>query len=87
MSVYVDPLLEHGGSSTFPWKVSCHMYADTEKELHKMADKIGMKRSWYQDNEKLKHYDLVASKRLLAVRYGAVEHSCRQMVEFMRKLR
>lgn len=87
MSVYVDPLLGHGGSATFRWKRSCRMYADTEQELHKMADKIGCKRSWYQNKETLKHYDLVVSKRFLAVQNGAVEHSLREMVDFMRKQR
>jgi hypothetical protein len=88
MSVYVDPIVEYGGSATFRWTKSCHMYADTEKELHKMAAKIGLKRSWFQDKgTSLKHYDLIASKRFLAVQNGAVEHSLKQMVAFMRKQR
>jgi hypothetical protein len=87
MSVYVDPLLEHGGSSTFRWTKSCHMYADTEKELHKMAKKIGLQPSWFQNKETLKHYDLTASKRFLAVQNGAKEHTLQEMVAFMRKQR
>lgn len=68
MAVYVDPLCDHG------WRLgkSCHMFADTLDELHAMADKIGMKRSWFQD-KRMPHYDLVASKRKLAVEYGAVD--------------
>jgi hypothetical protein len=87
MSVYVDPLIEYGGSATFRWTKSCHMYADTEKELHKMAAKIGMKREWFQDHDDLPHYDLVASRRILAIRHGAKEHTLQQMVKFMRKQR
>lgn len=89
MSVYVDTLIEYGGSATFRWTHSCHMYADTEKELHKMAAKIGLKRSWYQDHTSLPHYDLVTSKRELAIRNGAKEHTLKQMVKFMfkRKMR
>jgi hypothetical protein len=87
MSVYVDPLLEYGGSCTFRWPKSCHMYADTEKELHTMAKKIGLQREWFQDKETLKHYDLVASKRFLAVQNGAKEHTLQEMVSFMRKHR
>ncbi len=87
MSVYVDPLLEYGGSATFRWKISCHMYADTETELHAMAKTIGMKLSWYQNHSNLPHYDLVASRRKHAVRLGAIEHSKAEMVAFMKKRR
>lgn len=75
MSVYVDPLIDYG------WKLgpSCHMVADTLEELHAMAEKIGMKRSWFQDKEhSMPHYDLVASKRKLAVQNGAVELTRRE---------
>ena len=44
MSVYVDPVMAHGGSKTFRWERSCHMYADTLEELHAMARAIGMRR-------------------------------------------
>ena len=50
----------------------CHMLADSLDELHAMADRIGMKRKWFQ-NKGVPHYDLSKSKRELAVRYGAVE--------------
>lgn len=73
MSVYVDPLYEHGGSKTFKWKVSCHMYADSLDELHAMAKAIGMKRSWFQDRPDFPHYDLVSTRRKLAVEAGAIE--------------
>lgn len=71
MAVYVDTLLNFGWSKG----ASCHMFADTEEELHAMADKIGLKRSWFQNqpDELYPHYDLVASKRKLAVQNGAVE--------------
>ena len=35
-----------------------HLVADTEEELHKFAQKIGLKRSWYQDKSHYPHYDL-----------------------------
>lgn len=84
VSVYVDPVMEHGGSATFRWKHSCHMYADTLDELHVMALSIGMRRAWFQDKEKLPHYDLVPPKRKAAVAAGAIEHTREQMVQFMR---
>jgi hypothetical protein len=82
MSVYVDPLFNHGGSATFRWKHSCHMYADTLQELHAMAAAIGMKRAWFQDHPRLPHYDLVERRRVAAVKLGAIEHSRKEMVLF-----
>jgi len=87
MSVYVDPLLDHGGSSSFRWTRSCHMYADTLDELHAMADAIGMRREWFQNKPSLPHYDLVPARRAKAMKLGAIEHSMRQMVDFMRNNR
>lgn len=84
VSVYVDPVMEHGGSKTFRWTRSCHMYADTLEELHAMARSIGMRRSWFQDKETLPHYDLVPARRKAAVQLGAIEHTREQMVQFMR---
>lgn len=60
------------------------MYADNLDELHQMANMIGLKRSWFQDHPRLPHYDLVASKRRLAVSHGAVEQTMREMAMFMR---
>ncbi|QMV19671.1 DUF4031 domain-containing protein [Granulicella sp. 5B5] len=85
MSVYVDPVMEHGGSKEFRWTRSCHMYADTLDELHAMALRIGMRRAWFQDKEKLPHYDLVPARRKEAVAAGAIEHTREQMVQFMRQ--
>jgi hypothetical protein len=86
MSVYVDPVMEHGGSKTFRWARSCHMYADTLAELHSLASAIGMRREWFQNSDtRLPHYDLVPTRRVAAVAAGAVEHSREQMVQFMRR--
>lgn len=90
MSVYVDPLFTFGGDSAprcFRNKPSCHMYADSPEELHAMALRIGLKRSWFQPHWHLNHYDLTPSKRLLAISYGAIEHDRREMVAFSRAAR
>lgn len=88
MSVYVDPLMRHGGSPGFRWPVSCHMYADTLDELHAFAKSIGMKRTWFQaDGGRLPHYDLVPSRRKDAVALGAVEHTREQCAQFIRARR
>jgi len=67
MTVYVDDVFIPYGRMKM-----CHMVADNEKELHEMADKIGMRRSWFQAGSK-PHYDVCKSKRVLAIEYGAIE--------------
>jgi len=66
MSVYVE-------ECRIPWKgkLWAHMGADTIEELHEVADKIGLKREWFQDT-KHPHYDIVESKRQLALENGAI---------------
>ena len=60
--------------------IMCHMLADTDHELHAMADRIGVSRRWWQSPERTSgsHYDIALSKRRLAVQFGAVEISWRQ---------
>ena len=73
MAVYVDPIREHPPvhGEAF-W---CHMVADDEAELHAMAERIGMRREWYQGD----HYDLRPHLRKRALAEGAVEMSMREM--------
>lgn len=69
MAVYVDNMRAPYGRL-----IMCHMLADTDDELHAMADRIGVARRWHQGD----HYDICLSKRALAVAAGAVEISMRQ---------
>lgn len=69
MTVYVDDM-----RARFGRLVMCHMIADTEAELHAMADRIGVARRWHQGD----HYDIALSKRALAVAAGAVEITQRE---------
>lgn len=85
--VYIDPLMGYGGSATFRWKDSCHMYADTLPELHVFAKSIGLKREWFQDHKKLKHYDLNDGRRRAAVKMGAEQTTLEHMVNHMRTVR
>lgn len=72
MSVYVDGVMEH--VTNLPWKKWSHMWADTPDELHEMARKIGHKAEWFQPypDHSLAHYDLVPSRRRLAISLGAI---------------
>lgn len=79
MAVYVDNMHEismgnYNAGRGRVFKMS-HMMADTLEELNEMADKIGIKRKWFQGD----HYDICKSKRELAVKNGAIEISMREM--------
>lgn len=75
MTVYVDDMRAPYGRM-----IMCHMLADTDEELHAMAQKIGVARRWWQSPEVSSgsHYDIALSKRNAAVYYGAVEVTMRQ---------
>lgn len=74
MTVYVDDMHRRPMGRLGLLKMS-HMLADTEEELHAMADRIGVARRWFQGD----HYDVSLGKRALAVQAGAVEVTVRQM--------
>lgn len=79
MSIYVDEIRDYG-SMVPGWLATrlgtlwCHCWTDGPiEELHQLMEKIGMKRSWFQNHPRHPHYDLVPSKRKLAIKYGAIE--------------
>lgn len=82
--IIVDPLFHAPAHGHGYW---CHMVSTTSvDELHAFADKIGLKRSWFQ-NKSTPHYDLTRGKRLQAVKNGAIEVTPKEFVSFVRKLR
>ena len=82
MAVYVD-----SQRNPFRGMLMCHMLADTEAELHAMADRIGPRREWYQSHASTPHYDVPLSRRRLAVEFGAVEIGRRETVVLIRRIR
>lgn len=77
--VYVD-----NQKNKYRCMVMCHMIADTEKELHEMAGKIGIKRKWFQ-GKGIKHYDICLTKRTLAIQNGAKEITPHELVSIIKK--
>ncbi|MEJ8837559.1 DUF4031 domain-containing protein [Ramlibacter sp. AN1133] len=72
--VYVDDMRAQVGTM-----VMCHMIADSDEELHAMADRIGVSRRWFQHpGRPTRHYDISLSKRALAVAANAVQITWRQ---------
>lgn len=82
MAVYVDK-----AANNFGRMIMCHMIADTPDELHAMADKIGLRRAWFQKWASFPHYDLSKTRRAAALRAGAIELDRRELVNAMRRIR
>lgn len=86
MTVYVDDVRHPFGRM-----VMCHMWADTDDEMHAMADAIGLDRRWHQQPPKASwsHYDIALSKKAQAIargavltdRFGPVEHVAKCDIE------
>lgn len=68
MTIYVDEFPPGWGR----WTGGGHMLTTDLDELHEMARKINLRPEWFQDKN-FPHYDVVKTKRIRAIRYGAVE--------------
>lgn len=79
MAVYVDAAIHRWRD-----KLWCHLTADEEEELHEFADRLGLKREWYQTESILHHYDIPEATRKEAVAMGAVQLTRAQMVARIR---
>lgn len=73
MAVYVDDMQPCRPNARWRYRQACHLVADDLEELHAAAQAIGLRHEWFQNHPRLPHYDLVASKRALAVKHGARE--------------
>lgn len=71
MTVYVDKFPDTGWGK---WNGGGHILTTDLDELHALAEKIGLKREWFQDKT-FPHYDVQRRKRELAIQNGAVEIS------------
>lgn len=76
--IYVD---DYGGR--FRCFVMSHMFAypRNDEELHLFAEKIGLKRSWFQGD----HYDVSNSMGAKAIKAGAEPIDVRRAVFLLRK--
>jgi hypothetical protein len=82
MAVYVDDMFRYPMGRLGRMKMS-HMLADTEDELHAMADALNLPRGWFQGD----HYDVALATRRRAVELGAQEITMRQAAQIRKILR
>lgn len=81
--VYVDDM-----QAPYGRMIMCHMLADSDVELHEMAEKIGVARRWHQKSgTPHSHYDICMSKRALAVKAGAKEIERIELSALLKKKR
>lgn len=75
MTVYVDDYARRKGILVFS-----HMLADTEEELHQMAQAIGVAKKWWQSPERHSgsHYDICQQMKTRAIQLGAQPVTVRQ---------
>jgi hypothetical protein len=86
VAVYVDQIIDYGDAvkSRLGHSKWCHMTADTQPELHEAAEAIGLRRAWFQNKDGITwHYDIVPSKRALAIRNGAISVDYTKMAELI----
>lgn len=74
MTVYVDDMYRYPMGQFRRMKMS-HMVADTEQELLEFADRLGLKREWYQGD----HFDVSMTVRAKAIKLGAVEITLKEL--------
>ena len=67
MTVYVDEAV-----IPFRGDLYAHMLASDLDELHRLAARIGLRRSWFQNHGTFPHYDVSSGKRYQAIAAGAV---------------
>lgn len=68
------------GTIEWPYRhmIMFHMASDSQdpEELHQMADKLGIRRKWFQNkgtDSLTPHYDICKSKKVAALKLGATE--------------
>ena len=67
MSVYVDDYKGRLGRM-----VMCHMMSDSIDELRDFANRLGLRREWFQESP-APHYDVCKSRRKQAISLGAID--------------
>ena len=81
MSVFVDDAFAEGDWGR--WTGGGHMQADTADELHAMAERLGLRRAWFQSKPARPwhdHYDLTRQRRERAIELGAIPVGRREAV-------
>ena len=82
--ILVDPIREYKDGPR-GWRLWCHMATDDLSDegfehLHAMAQRLGIPRRGFQDHPRHPHYDLHPGLRALAVEWGAIEVTSKELI-------
>lgn len=83
--IYVDWLMSYGWKLYGKYVDSCHLFTNDKdiEPLHQLAEKIGLRRQYFQNKKGFPHYDLIESKRKLAIKNGATELTAKDKYKWM----
>lgn len=80
MTVYVDDKQIPYGRMKM-----CHVGADSKEELLEMMTKIGIDHKYIQQEGNWReHFDISQAKKKLAVKFGAIEVSSKELIRLLR---
>src|SRR5215510_7618383 len=81
MAILIDSFHNGARGPLRYWHRRCgHLVSDTSiEELHEFAARLGLRREWFQ-TKSIPHYDLTGAAYELAIEYGAVLVSSREIV-------
>jgi len=88
--IFVSELFTCLRNKNWRYNQAAHLFCDGPEsldDLHELAQQIGLKRSWFQGNSVLPHYDLIASKRQKAFAAGAGVCNRKEEVFYIRRWR
>ena len=83
-TVFVDALAACVPNRRWKWSESAHLTSCDLDALHAFALRIGLKRTWFQNDRRCPHYDLTRGANARAIAAGAVELDRRGMFEMIR---
>lgn len=89
MTIYIDDMnwpMPTGGFSCHLTCIPDQGEEDWRFELHKFAESIGMRRSWYQERAgRFGHYDAMGIMIERALAKGAVQVKAEELVKMMKE--
>lgn len=94
LTIYVDPPTRYPAEAMKDAQTRrngplwSHMWTDGEPEelIDFAVNTLGLKAKWFQDRPRFGHFDIVPTKRDLAIRHGAVEITLRKYIVWKRML-
>lgn len=80
MSVYID-----SANIKYRNMIMCHIIADTDDEFGLFINKIGVNiKHWQFKGTRKSHFDICLFKKKLALKFGAIEVSSKELINIIK---